>query len=148
VLDLDGFKQANDLYGHVTGNRVLQEIANGLKDCCRRTDHVARLGGDEFVLVLPEADSACVAAVLQRIRDLGPQAGMKVCGTPLITISSGVATYPADGVDPEILLEKADLSMYEAKKQAKRVRGEFVLADLGNALAGEKPAEAFEEIRA
>jgi diguanylate cyclase (GGDEF)-like protein len=122
VLDLDGFKQANDLYGHVTGNRVLQEIARGLRDCCRRTDHVARLGGDEFVLVLPDADAECVRVVLERIADLGPEAGMKVCGTPVITVSSGVATYPADGVDAEILLEKADLSMYEAKKRGKRMR--------------------------
>jgi diguanylate cyclase (GGDEF)-like protein/putative nucleotidyltransferase with HDIG domain len=149
VLDLDGFKQANDLYGHLTGNRILQEISHGLKDCCRRTDHVARLGGDEFVLVLPDADSACVAAVLDRIRDLGPETGIKVCGTPLITISSGVATYPADGVDPEILLEKADLSMYEAKKQTKRTRGELILADLSHALSSsEAPSEAFEEVRA
>ncbi|HWD98423.1 MAG TPA: HD domain-containing phosphohydrolase, partial [Bryobacteraceae bacterium] len=95
VLDLDGFKQANDLYGHVTGNRVLQEVARGLRECCRRTDHVARLGGDEFVLVLPDADAECVRVVLNRISDLGPEAGMKVCGTPLITVSSGVATYPA-----------------------------------------------------
>jgi diguanylate cyclase (GGDEF)-like protein/putative nucleotidyltransferase with HDIG domain len=123
VLDLDGFKQANDLYGHVTGNRVLQEIAKGLRECCRRTDHVARLGGDEFVLVLPDADEASVDVVLKRIAALGPEAGMKVCGTPLITVSSGVATYPTDGVDAEILLEKADLSMYEAKKQSRRTRG-------------------------
>ena len=149
VLDLDGFKQANDLYGHLTGNRVLQEVALGLKECCRRTDHVARLGGDEFVLVLPDADEACVAAVLDRIRDLGPEAGTKVCGTPLITISSGVASYPADGVDPEVLLEKADHSMYEAKKQAKRMRGELVLADLSNALGdSEAPAETLEELSA
>jgi diguanylate cyclase (GGDEF)-like protein/putative nucleotidyltransferase with HDIG domain len=124
VLDLDGFKQANDLYGHVTGNRVLQEVARGLRECCRRTDHVARLGGDEFVLVLPDADAECVEVVLRRIADLGPEAGMKVCGTPLITVSSGVATYPTDGTDAEILLEKADLSMYEAKKQGKRIRDE------------------------
>ena len=149
VLDLDGFKQANDLYGHLTGNRVLQEVAIGLKDCCRRTDHVARLGGDEFVLVLPDADEACVSAVLERIRDLGPEAGIKACGTPLITISSGVASYPADGVDPEVLLEKADLSMYEAKKQAKQMRGELALAGLSNALAGsEAPAETLEELSA
>jgi len=149
VLDLDGFKQANDLFGHLTGNRVLQEVANGLKDCCRRTDHVARLGGDEFVLVLPDADEACVSAVLERIRDLGPEAGIKACGTPLITISSGVASYPADGVDPEVLLEKADLSMYEAKKQARRMRGELALAGLSNALDGsEVPAETLEELSA
>jgi diguanylate cyclase (GGDEF)-like protein/putative nucleotidyltransferase with HDIG domain len=129
VLDLDGFKQANDLYGHVTGNRVLQEVAKGLRECCRRTDHVARLGGDEFVLVLPDADAECVRVVLKRISDLGPEAGMKVCGTPLITVSSGVATYPADGVDAEILLEKADLSMYEAKKQGKRMRDALRASD-------------------
>ncbi|HVW87012.1 MAG TPA: HD domain-containing phosphohydrolase, partial [Bryobacteraceae bacterium] len=99
VLDVDGFKQVNDVYGHLAGNRLLQEVAAGLRDCCRRTDHVARLGGDEFVLVLPDADTSSITAVLSRVASLGPEAGIKVCGKPLITVSSGVAIYPVDGLD-------------------------------------------------
>lgn len=120
VLDLNGFKQANDVHGHLAGNRILQEVADGLLGCCRYTDHVARLGGDEFVLVLPAADAETVSSAMRRIQELGPVAGMKVCGEPLVTISSGVAIYPQDGVDAESLLEKADQLMYLAKKESKR----------------------------
>ena len=120
VLDLNGFKQANDTHGHLAGNRILQEVANGLLACCRHTDHVARMGGDEFVLVLPAADAETVSSAMRRIQELGPAAGMKVCGEPLVTISSGVAVYPQDGADAESLLEKADQLMYQAKKETKR----------------------------
>jgi diguanylate cyclase (GGDEF)-like protein/putative nucleotidyltransferase with HDIG domain len=129
VLDLNGFKQANDTHGHLAGNRILQEVANGLLACCRHTDHVARMGGDEFVLVLPAADAETVSSAMRRIQELGPAAGMKVCGEPLVTISSGVAVYPQDGADAESLLEKADQLMYESKKEARRKRDGLRLAE-------------------
>jgi diguanylate cyclase (GGDEF)-like protein/putative nucleotidyltransferase with HDIG domain len=122
VLDLDGFKQANDQYGHLAGNRVLQEIARGLTESSRQTDHVARLGGDEFAIVAPGIDQANLAGLTERIRSLGPAAGIEACGAPLINISFGVALYPADGTDPESLLERADQLMYEAKKENKLAR--------------------------
>src|SRR5581483_9763788 len=56
VCDLDGFKQMNDRFGHLAGNRVLQQVAVGLRGCCRECDYVARMGGDEFVLVLSNFD--------------------------------------------------------------------------------------------
>jgi diguanylate cyclase (GGDEF)-like protein/putative nucleotidyltransferase with HDIG domain len=120
VLDLNGFKQANDLHGHLAGNQILQEVANGLLACCRPVDHVARLGGDEFVLVLVDADANTVSSVMRRIQEIGPEAGIKVCSEPLVTISSGVAIYPQDGNDAESLLEKADQLMYQAKKETKQ----------------------------
>jgi diguanylate cyclase (GGDEF)-like protein len=126
VLDLDGFKQANDVHGHLAGNRILQEVAKGLMACCRRTDHVGRLGGDEFVLVLAGADDETVSSVMQRIEELGPEAGLLVCGEPLIRISSGMALYPQDGADAESLLEKADHLMYESKNKAKRFRASLL----------------------
>jgi diguanylate cyclase (GGDEF)-like protein/putative nucleotidyltransferase with HDIG domain len=122
LIDLNGFKQANDRHGHLAGNRVLQEIATGLIACCRVSDHVARLGGDEFVLVLPDASPENVGGVLRRIQSLGPEAGMKACGESAITISSGVASYPIDGTDAESLLERADQLMYECKKESKKGR--------------------------
>jgi diguanylate cyclase (GGDEF)-like protein/putative nucleotidyltransferase with HDIG domain len=125
LIDLNGFKQANDRHGHLAGNRVLQEVATGLLACCRSSDHVARLGGDEFVLVLPEASAENVAGMLLRIQGLGPEAGLKACGEPSITISSGVASYPIDGADAESLLERADQLMYECKKESKRGRTSF-----------------------
>lgn len=122
VMDLNGFKQANDRHGHLAGNRVLQEIAAGLVSCCRVSDHIARLGGDEFVLVLPDASPENVAGVMARIERLGPEAGMRACGEAAITISYGVASYPKDGTDAESLLERADQLMYKCKKESKAGR--------------------------
>jgi diguanylate cyclase (GGDEF)-like protein len=122
VLDLDGFKQANDQYGHLAGNRVLQEIARGLTESSRQTDHVARLGGDEFAIVAPGIDQANLAGLTERIRSLGPAAGIEAWGAPRRNINIGVALYPADGTDPESLLERADQLMYEAKKENKLAR--------------------------
>jgi len=123
VLDLDGFKQANDKYGHLAGNRVLQEIARGLVESSRQTDHVGRLGGDEFAIVAPGIDQANLSRLIERLRCLGPAAGVAACGSPAIDISFGVALYPVDGTDAESLLEKADQLMYEAKKANKLARG-------------------------
>jgi diguanylate cyclase (GGDEF)-like protein len=122
VLDLDGFKQANDKHGHLAGNRVLQEIAKGLTESSRQTDHVGRLGGDEFAIVAPGIDEANLSCLIERLRVLGPAAGVAACGTTSIDVSFGVAIYPADGTDPESLLEKADQLMYEAKKANKLAR--------------------------
>ena len=129
LLDLDGFKQANDVHGHLAGNRVLQEISRGLLECCRSSDHVARMGGDEFVLVLPDANPESISGIMLRIHDLGPEAGMRVCGEKLISISAGVAMYPRDGRDAERLLELADQLMYDAKKESKRRRAGLRLAN-------------------
>lgn len=143
VMDLDGFKQANDQFGHLAGNRVLQEIANGLVESCRKTDRVARMGGDEFVLALPDADPPSVTALLARIRELGPEAGRKACEpdqgvAAAIGISCGVAMSPADGLDAETLLDVADQRMYEAKNEAKLRRASLNLAE---AVARQSPAE-------
>jgi diguanylate cyclase (GGDEF)-like protein/putative nucleotidyltransferase with HDIG domain len=122
VLDLDGFKAANDEFGHLAGNRVLQEIARGLVESSRQTDHVGRLGGDEFAIIAPGLSEDNLSRLIERLRVLGPAAGEAACGAPNIDISFGVALYPADGSDPESLLEKADQLMYEAKKENKRRR--------------------------
>lgn len=111
VMDIDGFKAANDRYGQLAGNRILQTVATGLRRDCRPDDLVARLGGDEFVLVTA-ADSTELQETMDRIgRMLGELQGYE---TP-ISISAGVATYPEDGLDAETLLEKAENRMSEAK---------------------------------
>jgi diguanylate cyclase (GGDEF)-like protein/putative nucleotidyltransferase with HDIG domain len=147
VLDLDGFKQANDKYGHLAGNRVLQEIARGLVESSRQTDHVGRLGGDEFAIVAPGIDELNLSCLVERLRSLGPAAGIAACGTTAIDISFGVALYPADGVDAEGLLERADQLMYEAKKANKLRRGVSLTRDndllkLEEATGGAKVLEA------
>ena len=120
VMDLDGFKKANDEHGHLAGNRVLQIVASGLRECCRAQDLVARLGGDEFVLVLSEPGDY-PKTIMNRISDVAARAGAEIgCKTPL-SISAGYAVFPHDARDAESLLEKADERMYENKRQRKGI---------------------------
>jgi diguanylate cyclase (GGDEF)-like protein len=117
VTDMDGFKKINDQFGHATGNLVLQETAEVLKQACRKGDCVARMGGDEFVLLLVDAEPFGVG---ERIRDLDrvvEQTGLRVCGADFLHMSAGAAFYPEDGRDAEELLSKADARMYEMKRQ-------------------------------
>jgi diguanylate cyclase (GGDEF)-like protein/putative nucleotidyltransferase with HDIG domain len=120
VMDLDGFKMANDQHGHLTGDRVLQNVANGLKSCCRVGDLLGRWGGDEFVLVLSDPGDY-MGTLIQRISAVGATAGAAAgCSTPL-SISAGYAMYPEDAADAESLLEKADERMYAEKRRRKSV---------------------------
>jgi diguanylate cyclase (GGDEF)-like protein/putative nucleotidyltransferase with HDIG domain len=117
VSDMDGFKQINDRFGHLEGNRVLRLFAQALKDSCREYDYVARMGGDEFVIVAPglAADSAGKRAA--QLQALAKQAGVEVCGEEILSLSVGRAVYPADGEDAEHLLAEADRRMYLEKQK-------------------------------
>jgi diguanylate cyclase (GGDEF)-like protein/putative nucleotidyltransferase with HDIG domain len=118
VIDLDGFKLANDLYGHMAGNRVLQAMAEVLTRNCRAGDMVARLGGDEFVLVL-EKGPVETKDVLSRIEALTERMPELSGCDASISLSAGVSRYPEDGTDAETLLERADERMYEVKGRKK-----------------------------
>jgi len=118
VMDLDGFKKANDEHGHLAGNRVLQNVAGQLKRCCRSTDVVARLGGDEFVMVVSNPGDI-LPQLMGRIADAGYGAGAEINYKTPIAMSAGYALYPQDARDAESLLEKADERMYEEKRRRK-----------------------------
>jgi diguanylate cyclase (GGDEF)-like protein/putative nucleotidyltransferase with HDIG domain len=118
VMDLDGFKKANDEHGHLAGNRVLQSVAMGLRKCCRSSDIVARMGGDEFVLVLSDPGDY-LPTLMERIAEVGRWAGAEINYKTALSISAGCALYPDDATDAESLLEKADERMYEEKRRRK-----------------------------
>jgi diguanylate cyclase (GGDEF)-like protein/putative nucleotidyltransferase with HDIG domain len=116
VADLDGFKQVNDRFGHLEGNKVLKRVAAGLQGNCREYDYVARMGGDEFVLVLADLKPDALAEKLKRIEAVVLDAGVSVCGEAIVAISAGAAFYPQDGTDAEGLLAEADRRMYLTKQ--------------------------------
>jgi diguanylate cyclase (GGDEF)-like protein len=121
LCDLNGFKQVNDRFGHLKGNEVLQRVARGLKEICRGSDYLARLGGDEFVVVVPGLNED-LESYVARLEAVTVQAGWAVCGEQCLSLSVGIAIYPADGEDPKSLLAEADRRMYQAKDRHKNSR--------------------------
>ncbi len=119
VCDMNGFKQVNDRYGHLEGNKVLHSVAVKLKESCREYDYVARMGGDEFVLVLPGLQLDQVTDTIHRLRAITAEAGREVCGTESLSLSVGHALFPEDGTDADQLLSEADRRMYMAKQKEK-----------------------------
>jgi len=117
TLDLDRFKQINDMLGHQTGDLVLQEVAGRMRRLLRQSDTVARVGGDEFVLLLPTAansEQAAVAAtkILQAINESLTIGGQFID----IGASIGIAVFPEHGEDTVTLLRHSDSAMYVAKR--------------------------------
>jgi diguanylate cyclase (GGDEF)-like protein len=129
VCDLDGFKQVNDRFGHLTGNKLLQQVALCLKEHCREYDFVARMGGDEFVLVLPGATEEAVNLRRRRLCQLVESAGLELCGDTLISLSMGAAYYPQGGRSAEEMLAHADGRMYDDKAARKAQRRTSVLEE-------------------
>lgn len=117
VIDLDGFKQVNDRFGHLEGNRVLQLAAAGFRAHCRDSDYVARMGGDEFVVVLPQITGDALDERIQLLMAAVEEAGQRVCGERLVSLSAGTALFPEHGTTVEALLEMADKRMYAVKQE-------------------------------
>ena len=115
-LDLDGFKETNDSYGHDLGDMVLIGAAERIRECLRATDKLARLGGDEFIVILPEIrmlEAATIVAdkILSRFTD---PFQFDDCSC-VIGVSIGISLFPDHGEEPEILLNHADHAMYASK---------------------------------
>ena len=117
-LDLDGFKQINDEFGHGAGDKILQTVARRLNQCVRATDTVARMSGDEFTVILQDVERVQdVFRVAQKILNRLGQL-ISIDGSKLSARTSlGIALYPLDGTEPEVLLQRADQAMYKAKGQ-------------------------------
>ena len=117
VCDMDGFKQINDRFGHLEGNRVLRLFAQVLKETCREYDYVARMGGDEFVIIAPGLVTDAAKKKADQLRELARQVGQEICQEDILSLSVGRAVYAEDGMDAEELLAEADRRMYLEKQQ-------------------------------
>ena len=124
-LDLDGFKAVNDQYGHGTGDELLVVVSQRMKGALRDGDTLARIGGDEFVAVLVDLDqSEDAEPVLERLLQAAADPVTLGAAEIQVSASMGIAVYPRDGTHADLLLRRADQSMYQAK-QAGRNRYRF-----------------------
>ena len=134
-LDLDRFKTINDSLGHLAGDRLLQAVAERLRHCVRESDTICRQGGDEFIIVLPEVNDAEVPArvaekILRRLAEPFEIDG-NVLGT---SFSIGIAVYPDDGRQADVLMKNADTAMYHAKESGRNTYRFFTETMNANAL--------------
>jgi diguanylate cyclase (GGDEF)-like protein/PAS domain S-box-containing protein len=117
LIDLDRFKEINDSLGHTAGDHLLISVGKQMGGALRASDTVARLGGDEFGLVLPElTDADSLLPVLERLQE-SLEEPIQVQSLPIgIEASMGIAIYPDHGDDAQTLIQRADIAMYEAKR--------------------------------
>jgi len=114
IFDVDEFKRFNDQLGHLEGDRALQRIGEQLRKAVRTTDLVSRYGGEEFVIAFPRMDVQLATRRAEALRAEIAALGLGTEDAPL-TISGGVASWPADGTTFEEVLRRADERLYGAK---------------------------------
>ena len=116
MLDLDKFKQVNDVLGHKMGDLLLKAVSERLKRTLRKGDTVARMGGDEFMIILPEIVHEYVAGMVAEKIIKVFQWPFRLEGKELsVTTSVGVSIFPKDGNDTDTLVKHADVAMYCSK---------------------------------
>jgi diguanylate cyclase (GGDEF)-like protein len=115
-VDLDGFKETNDVFGHPAGDALLCEVASRLRGGLRTLDTVARLGGDEFALILPDIGSEENARhLIDKLLDSLRHPFAYGSNTLAMSVSVGVSMHPADADSADALAARADKAMYAAK---------------------------------
>lgn len=122
MLDIDYFKQYNDTYGHLVGDRVLQGLCTAIQHHIKQTDSVGRWGGEEFVISLPGADGKQATQIAKRISETLGELQVKDQdrqAIPIPTISQGIAVYPDEADEIYRLIDKADKRLYVAKKRGR-----------------------------
>ena len=122
MIDIDNFKLVNDCHGHLAGDAVLRGIVTLFKEKLRKGDTVARYGGEEFTVILPHTDGRGAVKAAEIIRKKVESADFPaLTGTIKITISIGVAELYMDIKDPDDIIARADMALYEAKKAGKNM---------------------------
>jgi diguanylate cyclase (GGDEF)-like protein len=116
LLDLDHFKQINDIHGHEQGDEALAAVGQVLTSTIRDSDFAARFGGEEFLLLLPDTSREQAAVVAEKVRRAIGEVQLSIGA---MTASFGVAAYPEDGLDAEQLLRRADGALYAAKEHGR-----------------------------
>jgi diguanylate cyclase (GGDEF)-like protein len=116
LLDLDRFKQINDTLGHQVGDQVLQQAAKRLVALVRRSDTIARLGGDEFIILVNDCEPDEAKQIAQKVLGVLEEPIVIAEHSLDVRASIGIAGYPADSEDPDMLMRHADLAMYVAKR--------------------------------
>ncbi|MBF9195105.1 EAL domain-containing protein [Microvirga sp. BT290] len=119
-LDLDGFKDVNDLHGHAAGDQLLKDISKNLSTALAEDQMIARLGGDEFAVIVPSiTDPAHVGQLAETLLKSLKSADETGIPTNLVSVSIGIALYPSDAKDRTELLSSADTALYRAKTEGK-----------------------------
>jgi diguanylate cyclase (GGDEF)-like protein len=116
-IDIDDFKQINDRFDHITGDKVLATIGHALRNSIRITDLAGRLGGDEFCILLPHTDAEGARIVLDKVHQTLSEL-MKASGWP-VTFSIGAVTFLRTTKSAEEMLRSADSAMYSVKEKGK-----------------------------
>ena len=119
IGDLDHFKAVNDRFGHLVGDRVLASLGEVLLKQLRPYDAACRIGGEEFAIILPHTDCADGERAAERIRRSIAEQSTE--GLPPVTVSLGVACYPAEADNADLLIKRADDAMYRAKAAGRNV---------------------------
>lgn len=116
MLDIDSFKEVNDLHGHEAGDKILVNTAECMRSCVRNSDYIIRWGGEEFLILLPEADMDKTLEIAERIRNMIEHNDNGICK---VTVSIGIAQYTSG--DYHIAVTHADEALYHAKEIGKNI---------------------------
>jgi diguanylate cyclase (GGDEF)-like protein len=125
MMDLDHFKAVNDRFGHPHGDQALQQVAAVMRENARTSDFVARYGGEEFVMILPGTTVKQAGALAERIAQGIREIVLDVPEPPALSISIGMADYPACGRDRESLIAAADAALLFAKRSGRDMIADF-----------------------